>query len=98
VVGVIIAENTIKEEQMLKLNVRTKSRPEEVVKKALEFFGPGGYGLKVTEQSDTCAYFEGGGGGVDVTTCTNNKGTSVDLETQEWEYQVKEFAREIKQS
>ena len=81
---------------MLKLNVRTKSKPEEVVKKALEFFGPGGYGLKVTEQSDTCAYFEGGGGGIEVTACTDDKGTLVDLETREWEYQVKEFAGKIK--
>jgi hypothetical protein len=81
---------------MLKLNVRTKSKPEEVVKKALEFFGPGGYGLKVTEQSDTCAYFEGGGGGIEVTACSYGKGTSVDMETREWEYQVKEFAGKIK--
>jgi hypothetical protein len=81
---------------MLKLNVRTKTKPEEVVKKALEFFGPGGYGLKVTEQSDSCAYFEGGGGGIAVIACTDDKGTSVDLETREWEYQVKEFAGKIK--
>jgi hypothetical protein len=81
---------------MLKLNVRTKSKPEEVVKKALEFFGPGGYGLKITEQSDTCAFFEGGGGGIDVTACSDDKETSVDLETREWEYQVEEFARKIK--
>jgi hypothetical protein len=81
---------------MLKLNVRTKSKPEDVVKKALEFFGPGGYGLKITEQSDTCALFEGGGGGIDVTACSDDNGTSVDLETREWEYQVREFARKIK--
>lgn len=81
---------------MLKLSTRTKSRPEEIVKRALDFFGPGGYGLKVTEQTDTCAYFEGGGGGVSVTTCTDDKGTSVDLETREWEYQVQEFVRKIK--
>ena len=81
---------------MLKLNVRTKSKPEEVVKKALEFFGTNGYGLKVTEQSDTCAYFEGGGGVIEVTACSDSKGTSVDMETREWEYQVKEFAGKIK--
>ena len=80
---------------MLKLNVKTKRKPEEVVKKALEFFGPGGYGLKVIKESDTCAYFEGGGGGIEITVCTDDKGTSVDLETREWEYQVGEFARKI---
>ena len=81
---------------MLKLTTRTKKKPEEVVKKALEFFGPKGYGMKVTEQGDACASFEGGGGGVSVITCTDEKGTSVDLETREWEYQVREFARKIK--
>lgn len=81
---------------MLKLNIRTKHNPGEVVKKALEFFGPGGRGLKVTEQSDTCVSFEGGGGRITVTACTDDKGTSVDLETREWEYQIKEFARKIK--
>lgn len=90
------AEIIIEEEQLLKLNVRTKRNPDEVVKKALEFFGPGGYGLKVTEQSDTCASFAGGGGDITVTACTDNKGASVDLETREWEYQVQEFARKIK--
>lgn len=81
---------------MLTLSTRTKIKPEEVVKKAVEFFGPGGYGLKVTQKNDTCAYFEGGGGGVSVTTCADEKGTSVDLEAREWENQIKEFAAKIK--
>jgi hypothetical protein len=50
----------------------------------------------VTEQNDACAYFEGGGGGVEVTACTDEKGTSVDIGTREWEYEVKEFAGKIK--
>ena len=35
---------------MLNLNVQTKIKPEEVVKKAVQFFGPGGYKLKVLQQ------------------------------------------------
>jgi len=81
---------------MLQLNVRTKRKPEEVVKKALEFFGPGGFGLTVTREADGCASFEGGGGMVNVAACTDDKGTSVDLETREWERQLKEFAQKIK--
>lgn len=80
---------------MLNLNVRTKLKPEEVVRKALKFFGPGGYALKPTTQSDTSIYFEGGGGEIRVNACADEKGTSVDLETREWEYQVKEFAGSI---
>ena len=80
---------------MLKLNVRTKRNPEEVVKKALGFFGPAGRGLKVTQQSDTCVSFEGGAGYVAVTACTDGEGASVDLETREWEREVREFARKV---
>ncbi len=81
---------------MLRLNVRTKSKPEDVVKKAIEVFGPSGYGMEVTQQTDSCANFVGSGGDVNIVTCTDDKGTSVDLETHEWEYQVKEFADKIK--
>ena len=81
---------------MLNLNVRTKMKPEEVVKKAVKYFGPGGYKMKVVQQTENGAEFEGGGGGVRVTARTDDKGTSVDLETREWEYQVTEFARQFK--
>ncbi len=46
---------------MLKIATKTKLSPEEAIKRAVEFFGPGGYGLEVKEQSFDCAYFEGGG-------------------------------------
>ncbi|OGO32935.1 MAG: hypothetical protein A2Z29_01725 [Chloroflexi bacterium RBG_16_56_11] len=81
---------------MLKLTTKSKLNPGEVVKKAVAYFGPGGYGLTVTNKTDTCASFEGGGGGVEITTCPEGKGTSVDFETREWENQVKEFARSLK--
>jgi len=81
---------------MLSMTTKTKLKPEEVVKKALDFFGPGGYGLEVTSQSDTCISFEGGGGGVDISTCADGKETSVDIETREWEIQIKDFAAKLK--
>jgi len=80
---------------MLKITTKTKLSPEEAIKQAVEFFGPGGYGLEVKGQAPNCAYFEGGGGGVDVITCVEEKGTSVELESREWDYQVKEFIRKI---
>ncbi len=80
---------------MLKIATKTKLSPEEAIKRAAGFFGPGGYGLKVKNQSLGCVYFEGGGGGVNVTACTEEKRTSVVLESQEWDYQVKEFIRKI---
>lgn len=67
-----------------------------MIDRAKEFFGPGGYGLKTTDQGDECATFEGGGGDVRITTCHEDGMTTVDMETREWENQVKEFARKIK--
>ena len=80
---------------MLKIATKTKMSPEDAIKKAVEFFGTGGYGLKVTEQSGTGACFEGGGGVVEVTACAEEKETSVELVSREWDYQVKEFIRKI---
>ncbi len=80
---------------MLKIATKTKLSPEEAIKRAVEFFGPGGQGLKVKRQEPTCASFEGGGGGVAVTACAEGKGASVELESREWDYQVREFIRKI---
>ncbi len=80
---------------MLKIVTKTKLSPEEAIKRAVEFFGPGGYGLEVKNQSPGCTYFEGGGGGVNVIACAEEKRTSVELESREWDYQVKEFIRKI---
>ena len=51
--------------------------------------------MEVKEQSPDCAYFEGGGGGVEATACAEEKGTSVELLAREWDYQVKEFISKI---
>lgn len=81
---------------MLSLTTKTKHKPEEVIKMAVEFFGAKGYELKVTEQNDNSVTLEGGGGYVSVSAAVDAKRTSVDFETREWENQVKEFARKIK--
>ena len=80
---------------MLKLEVKTRLSPEEAIKRAVDFFGPGGYGLEVKEQEKCCANFEGGGGGIYVTASAEEKGASVELESREWDYQVQEFSRKI---
>ncbi|MBI2857078.1 MAG: hypothetical protein HYX95_02045 [Chloroflexi bacterium] len=80
---------------MLRLSVRTKLEPEEVTRRALAYFGPGGRGLEVKNQSATCASFEGGGGTVEVVACADDKGTSAEIVSQEWESAAKEFARAL---
>jgi hypothetical protein len=77
---------------MLTLTARTKLSPEEVIRKAEEFFSGGGYGLEMKDKTENSVYFEGGGGGVAVSVSVEGDRTSVDMETREWEFQVKEFA------
>lgn len=82
---------------MLKLGTTTKLSPEETIKKAVEFFGPGGgYGLEITEQSPEHVCFEGGGGGVTVAACAEEKHTAVDVASTEWDIQAREFIGKIR--
>jgi hypothetical protein len=80
---------------MLNLEVNTKLSEAEVVKRAKRFFGKGGLGLEVSEENPQCLSFQGGGGYVTATLCSEGDKTRVTLVTQEWDYQVKEFASSL---
>jgi hypothetical protein len=80
---------------MLRLEIQTKLSPEKAVEKAVAFFGPDGYGLEVKENYKNHAYFVGGGGSVTISTSVKGKKTAVDIESREWDFQVKEFAEKI---
>jgi hypothetical protein len=81
---------------MMKLSAKSKLSSEEVIKRAVKFFGPQGYGLKVEEEGNCCATFEGGGGGVNVTVTEQKKGSTVDVESREWDYQARAFLEKIR--
>jgi hypothetical protein len=80
---------------MARYGKESKQSPAQVMKKAIEFFGPGGLGLEIKEEGEDCASFEGGGGHVFVQVCEKGRGSEVDLETREWDYQVKQFMGKI---
>jgi len=80
---------------MLNLEVKTKSTPEKVVKKLKSYFGEGGQGLKLRDETSQCLNFEGAGGYVTATLCPEDNLTRVKLITQEWEYQVKQIAAKL---
>ncbi|KON30964.1 hypothetical protein AC482_02425 [miscellaneous Crenarchaeota group-15 archaeon DG-45] len=69
---------------------KTRLNPPEVIERAIRHFGEGGLGLEMVERTQEMVCFEGGGGHVTITACEND-GTDVDLETREWDYQVREF-------
>ena len=64
---------------------------EDIIKRAIGFFGAGGAGLTIKEQNSEYVLFEGGGGNIEMTIKPRMKATSVEFVTQEWEQQVKQF-------
>ena len=80
---------------MIKISKESKLKPKEVIKRAVAFFGPKGYGLELKEEDKCNAFLEGGGGSVRVSAATTKKGSSVDVEAVEWEYQSKQFLGKI---
>ena len=80
---------------MINYGKETKLKPDQVIEKAVQFFGPGGLGLQVEDQGAGCARFTGGGGYVYLSTCEGAKTTEVSLEAREWDYQVKDFASRL---
>jgi hypothetical protein len=81
--------------KMLNLEVKTKLSLEKAVTQLKKFFGKGGLGLDVTEETPQCLTFEGGGGHVTATICQEENKTRIILVTQEWENQVKKFVSSL---
>jgi len=81
---------------MLNIEAKSKLSPEEAIKRAVKFFGPEGYGLTVKDEAPFSAEFEGGGGGVAIGVSAEAKGSRIEIESREWDYQVKEFLKHVK--
>jgi hypothetical protein len=80
---------------MLRMEAHSKLPAERVGEKLKSFFGDGGLGLELIEDSPGCLTFQGGGGYVTATLCTEGHKTRIDLVTQEWDYDVKKFVSEL---
>jgi len=80
---------------MLNLEKKTKLSEKEAIDRVKRFFGKGGLGMDLKEESPNCLNFEGGGGYVTATICQEEGQSRIDLVTQEWEYQVKEFSAHL---
>jgi hypothetical protein len=68
--------------------------PKRAVDQAVAFFSPDSIGLEVTEHSECCAHLIGGGGHVRIT-ATGRETATLDLETREWDRQVRQVLRAI---
>ncbi|MGD8245567.1 MAG: hypothetical protein PVG25_14210 [Anaerolineae bacterium] len=76
---------------MARYSFETKTSPEEVIQRAVAYFGEGGLGLTISAEDTCCVTFQGGGGHISVAAVHGENETTVELETREWDYQVKSF-------
>jgi hypothetical protein len=80
---------------MIRYGKDSKFSPQEVVQKAIAFFGPGGIGLETKLLGEGEVRFEGGGGHVLVQVHKKGKGAEIDLLAVEWEYDARRFLGKI---
>lgn len=82
---------------LLRMGKETSETPQEVLNKAIAYFGENGVGLKLVEQSPNTVQFTGGGGHVQVMVSPTADGhkTEIDIQTRDWEYDVKRFLQKI---
>ena len=79
----------------MRYHVTTKLSSREAIAYAKDHFGPHGVGLDVLDEGETCVTFEGGGGHVSVVACAGEKKTTLELETREWDYAVRQFMHKV---
>jgi hypothetical protein len=78
-------------------SVESGLTPEQVMDRARQFFGAGGLGLEYDPSVPNCAYFQGGGGYVQVTaTREPGRKTEVIVEAREWEHQARDFLQKVR--
>ncbi len=80
---------------MLKISKETKLQPEQILDKAVAFFGPEGEQLEEKDRDACCVTFEGGGGYVRVSVAEEGALQTVDVETREFEYQARQFLKRL---
>jgi hypothetical protein len=79
----------------MRYQATTEKSPQEAIERALAYFGPQGVGLELIDQSAMCLLFEGGGGHVSIVACPGEKQTTLELETREWDYAVRQFMEQV---
>jgi hypothetical protein len=84
-------------EALISIEKETRLNPSQVLEKAVAYFGPEGMDLKVSEQAECCARFEGGGGYVFIQASprVKGKGSKVEIEGREWERELQKFLDRI---
>jgi len=80
---------------MIRITRQTRLKPAAIIDRASDYFGEGGEGLEEKDRSLCCISFEGAGGYVAVTVVDEDNHRLIDVETREFEYQVKRFLEKL---
>jgi hypothetical protein len=78
----------------MRYQVTTPLTPREALEQALVDFGPAGLGLQLMSQTNLSVVLQGGGGHIAVTAEPRDK-TTLEIETREWDYAVKQFMARV---
>jgi hypothetical protein len=80
---------------MINLEVKTSLTIEDLSNRLKAVFGKEGLGLDLVEDSADCLNFKGSGGFVNAVICAEEGKTKIELSTQEWDKQVKDFVSHL---
>jgi hypothetical protein len=84
---------------MARYGIESKLSPAEAIYAAVAHFGADGVGLQIEDKGEKCVTFTGGDGYVSVFACEpkddSSAGSELELETREWDYDVKRFMGKI---
>jgi len=80
---------------MINMEKHIKTSCKDVIKYADAFFMNNGLDSTDRDPERFCATYSGGGGYVSLQCCPEDKHTRVLVEGREWEYQIKEFMKNI---
>ena len=79
----------------MRYEVATKLSPQEAIAYAKGDVGPQGIGVAIMDENDLCVTLDGGGGHVSVVACPGEGKTTLELETREWDYPVRQFMQKV---
>ena len=80
---------------LIVISFETRKGQEEILDQAVKYFRDD-VGLEVTERGSCCVYFADKIGYVKMTLTEEEDKFKVDVESKEYEYHAKEFARKFK--
>jgi hypothetical protein len=79
----------------MRYQVTTRLSSQEAIAQAKHYFGTQGVGLDIVDEQETCVTLAGGGGHVSVLASPGEHNTTLELETREWDYAVRQFMRAV---